>query len=63
ELRRSHIYRRVDQMTVKRYDALFPMPNKGAYLVAASGSPMSSPLEGVDSQRFQAPVEALLASG
>ncbi|MEM9398333.1 MAG: FMN-binding glutamate synthase family protein [Pseudomonadota bacterium] len=63
ELRRSHIYRRVDQMTVKRYDALFPMPDKGAYLVAAAGSPMSSPLEGVDSQRFQAPVEALLASG
>ncbi|MFK7828343.1 MAG: FMN-binding glutamate synthase family protein [Congregibacter sp.] len=35
-LNRSHIYRRVDQMTVKRYDELFPAPAQGAYLEATA---------------------------
>ncbi|MEM8490483.1 MAG: FMN-binding glutamate synthase family protein [Pseudomonadota bacterium] len=52
DLRRSHIYRRVDQMTVKRYDSLFPMPARGAYLDPLPEDPMFALLSEVDTQRF-----------
>lgn len=32
EITREHVYRRIDQMTVRRYDELFPSPSPGAYL-------------------------------
>ena len=61
ELRRSHIYRRVAQMTVKRYDTLFPMPVSGAYLDPSPDDPMFALLSQADAHRFAPVAEAVSA--
>lgn len=58
---RSHIYRRIDQMTVKRYDELFPTPVAGAYLNATATDPIYSHLIEADPNHFQAPAIASCA--
>jgi len=40
ELDRSHIYRRIDQQRVCRYDELFPLPARGAWLAATTADPV-----------------------
>ena len=51
-LNRSHIHRRIDQMTIKRYDELFPLPSKGAYLTATATDPIHLHLKEADSDSF-----------
>lgn len=41
ELHRSHIYRRIDQYMVCRYDELFPIPEPGSYLSPDPKDPMT----------------------
>ncbi|WP_439106739.1 FMN-binding glutamate synthase family protein [Congregibacter sp.] len=52
DLNRSHIYRRIDQMSVKRYDELFPLPQSGAYLRATATDPIYTHLKEADSESF-----------
>jgi glutamate synthase domain-containing protein 2 len=40
ELDRSHIYRRIDQQRVCRYDELYPQPARGAWLAATAADPV-----------------------
>jgi glutamate synthase domain-containing protein 2 len=54
QLNRTHIYRRVDQMNVRRYDQLFPLPVQGAYLTATAADPVYVHLNEADSARFSA---------
>ncbi|WOJ96061.1 glutamate synthase-related protein [Congregibacter brevis] len=51
-LNRSHIHRRIDQMTIKRYDELFPLPTQGAYLTASATDPIYLHLKEADSDSF-----------
>jgi glutamate synthase domain-containing protein 2 len=56
-LNRSHLYRRIDPMTVKRYDELFPQPEPGSYLQATATDPIYRHLREADSDSF-VPVSA-----
>lgn len=38
-INREHVYRRIDPMTVRRYDEMFPPPETGAYLAAGFNHP------------------------
>ncbi|WOJ93964.1 FMN-binding glutamate synthase family protein [Congregibacter variabilis] len=52
QLDRTHIYRRVDQMTIRRYDQLFPLPQNGAYLTATAADAVFVHLNEADSDSF-----------
>ncbi|EED32766.1 glutamate synthase, large subunit [gamma proteobacterium NOR5-3] len=54
QLNRSHIYRRVDQMTVRRYDQLFPLPQNGSYLTATATDAVFVHLNEASSDSFSA---------
>jgi len=60
ELTGSHIYRRVDQITVRRYDELFPMPAPGASLNPSPQDPLFERLRQADVQQF---TPALVTAG
>ncbi|WP_439100520.1 FMN-binding glutamate synthase family protein [Congregibacter sp.] len=52
ELNRSHIHRRIDQMTIRRYDELFPLPQKASYLTATATDPVYIHLKEASSDSF-----------
>ncbi|MDP5069897.1 MAG: FMN-binding glutamate synthase family protein, partial [Congregibacter sp.] len=52
QLNRSHIYRRVDQTNVRRYDELFPLPQTGAYLTATAKDAMFTHINEADPDSF-----------
>jgi glutamate synthase domain-containing protein 2 len=51
-LNRSHLYRRIDQLQVRRYDELFPPPEPGAWLTATPSDPIYRHLREADSESF-----------
>lgn len=51
-LNRSHIYRRIDQMSVRRYDELFPLPTPSSYLTATANDPIYVHLKEANSNSF-----------
>ena len=53
ELSRERIYRRIDQLTVRRYDELFPYPASGEFLTGSTGHPAARHLSGARSESFQ----------
>jgi glutamate synthase domain-containing protein 2 len=55
ELRREHIFRRIDMATVRRYDELFPVPETGAWLAATASSPVYPYLRRARSDSFAPP--------
>ncbi|MFT7288727.1 MAG: glutamate synthase domain-containing protein 2 [Halieaceae bacterium] len=57
ELNRSHIYRRVDQMQVRRYDQLYPLPLPESYLSATATDAIYSHLREAESDSFQAQLQ------
>ncbi|EAQ99322.1 FMN-binding glutamate synthase family protein [Congregibacter litoralis] len=52
ELNRSHIHRRIDQMTIRRYDELFPLPQRASYLTATAADPVYIHLKEASSDSF-----------
>jgi glutamate synthase domain-containing protein 2 len=55
ELRREHIFRRIDMATVRRYDELFPVPETGAWLAATASSSVYPYLRRARSDSFAPP--------
>jgi glutamate synthase domain-containing protein 2 len=53
-LNRSHVYRRVDQLEVRAYDQIYPLPAPGSYLTATASDAVYGHLQEADSHSFSA---------
>lgn len=53
-LNRSHVYRRVDQLQVRAYDQIYPLPAHGSYLTATASDAVYGHLQEADSHTFSA---------
>jgi glutamate synthase domain-containing protein 2 len=51
-LNRSHVYRRIDQLSVHGYDEIYPLPAPGSYLQATATDPIYTHLREADPESF-----------